>query len=72
MTSAAPADDILLEPTGAFRGWLAHFDLLDLWHQTAELPTKRADYFKGQLLRAYLTERRRAERSARFQLSRAR
>lgn len=65
------APDAHIEPTGALRAWLARFDLLDLWQMTAELPPNRADYYKVQILRVYVAERRKAERSHRFQIERA-
>lgn len=60
--------DFNVEPSGQFKVWLQSLDLLDLWTKTAELPTNRCDAYRRELLRIYTTERRKAERSQRFQL----
>lgn len=64
------APDAHIEPTGALRAWLARFDLLDLWQQAKTLPTARCDRYRALLLRLYVAERRKAERSQRFQIER--
>jgi len=64
MTAATtPNPDTQIEPTGALRAWLVHFDLLDLWVRAEDLPTPRADYYRRELLRLYVVQRRREERS---------
>lgn len=58
------APDATIEPTGALRAWLLHFDLLELWANAGDLPTPRADYYRRELLRLYVNQRRREERAS--------
>ncbi len=69
MTTDAAAD-AHIEPSGMFLAWLKSLDLLGFWQQTAELPLNRCDLFRRELLRLYAIERRKVERSQRFQLTR--
>lgn len=62
--------DTHIEPTGQMREWMERLDLLDVWEQARTLPISRCDYYRGLLLRLYVAERRKAERSQRFQLER--
>lgn len=64
------APDVHIEPTGQLREWMERFDLLGVWEQAKNLPTARCDYYRGLLLRIYVVERRKAERSQRFQTTR--
>lgn len=59
-----------IEPTGQMREWMERLDLLGVWEQAKSLPTARCDYYRGLLLRLYAAERRKAERSQRFQMER--
>lgn len=69
-TPNTTAPDAHIEPTGQMREWMERLDLLDVWDQAKALPTARCDYYRGLLLRLYVAERRKAERSQRFQLER--
>ena len=68
---SAATTDPHIEPSGQFKAWLESLDLMDLWVKTAELPTNRCDSYRKELLKIYTTERRKFERSQRFQLSRS-
>ena len=67
-----PTADPHIEPTGQFEAWMKSLDLMGLWERTADLPTHRCDAFRREILRIYVRERRKAEKSQRFQLSRGR
>ncbi|MDH4466162.1 MAG: hypothetical protein QE290_19210 [Acidovorax sp.] len=59
-----------IEPTDQMRAWMERLDLLGVWEQAKALPTARCDFYRGLLLRLYVAERRKAERSQRFHLKR--
>lgn len=61
-----------IEPTGQMREWMERLDLLGVWDQGKALPTARCDYYRGLLVRLYVAERRKVERSQRFQIARER
>ncbi len=70
MNTNTNTTDVHIEPTGQLREWMERFDLLDVWVLAKALPTARCDYYRGLLLRLYASERRKAERSQRFQTAR--
>lgn len=70
MSTTTTAPDAHIEPTGQMRDWMERLDLIGVWDEAKALPTARCDYYRGLLLGLYVAERRKSERSQRFQRER--
>lgn len=70
MSDTTTDTDVHIEPTGEMRQWMERLGLLDIWLLAKALPAARCDYYRGLLVRLYVAERRKAERSQRFQTAR--